>query len=78
MKMESKEQRLLCRLRKSKKNDLLICLISGGGSALLTDVPEGCSLDDLKDLNNILLKSGAAIFEMNCIRKHLSKVKGGY
>lgn len=63
--------------KKAEKNDLLICLISGGGSALLTDVPEGCSLDDLKDLNNILLKSGAAIFEMNCIRKHLSKVKGG-
>ena len=63
--------------KKAKKNDLLICLISGGGSALLTDVPEGCSLDDLKDLNNILLKSGAAIFEMNCIRKHLSTLKGG-
>jgi glycerate-2-kinase len=63
--------------KKAEKNDLMICLISGGGSALLTDVPEGCSLDDLKDLNNILLKSGATIFEMNCIRKHLSKVKGG-
>jgi glycerate 2-kinase len=63
--------------KKAEKNDLLICLISGGGSALLTDIPEGCSLDDLKDLNNILLKSGAAIFEMNCIRKHVSKVKGG-
>ena len=63
--------------KKAEKNDLLICLISGGGSALLTDIPEGCSLDDLKKLNNILLKSGAAIFEMNCIRKHVSKVKGG-
>lgn len=62
---------------KAEKNDLLICLISGGGSALLTDVPEGCSLEDLKALNNLLLKSGADIFEMNCIRKHLSKVKGG-
>ncbi len=63
--------------KKAEKDDLLICLISGGGSALLTDIPEGCSLNDLKKLNNILLKSGAAIFEMNCIRKHLSKVKGG-
>jgi glycerate-2-kinase len=63
--------------KKAEKNDLLICLISGGGSALLTDIPDGCSLDDLKDLNNILLKSGATIFEMNCIRKHVSKVKGG-
>jgi glycerate-2-kinase len=40
-------------------------------------VPEGCSLNDLKILNNILLKSGANITEINCIRKHLSKVKGG-
>lgn len=63
--------------RKAEKNDLMICLISGGGSALLTDVPEGCSLEDLKALNKVLLKSGADIFEMNCIRKHLSKVKGG-
>jgi glycerate-2-kinase len=57
--------------------DLVICLISGGGSALMTDVPEGCSLEDLKKLNDVLLKSGATINEMNCIRKHLSKIKGG-
>ena len=61
----------------AKAKDLVIFLISGGGSALLADVPEGCSLNDLKKLNNILLKSGANITEINCIRKHLSMVKGG-
>ncbi|NMB53050.1 MAG: DUF4147 domain-containing protein, partial [Bacteroidales bacterium] len=59
------------------KNDLVICVISGGGSALLTDIPDGCTLNDLKILTDLLLKSGANINEMNCIRKHLSKVKGG-
>ena len=58
-------------------DDIVICLISGGGSALLPDVPEGCTLDDLKALNNALLKCGANIKQMNCIRKHLSGVKGG-
>ena len=62
---------------KAGKDDLVICLLSGGGSALLADVPEGCTLDDLKRLSSILLKTGADIIEMNCIRKHLSKVKGG-
>jgi glycerate 2-kinase len=57
--------------------DLVICLLSGGGSALMTDLPEGCTLNDLKILNDLLLKSGVSITEMNCIRKHLSKVKGG-
>jgi glycerate 2-kinase len=64
-------------VNKAGKDDLVICLISGGGSALLADVPEGCTLDDLKVLSSILLKTGADITEMNCIRKHLSKVKGG-
>jgi glycerate 2-kinase len=59
------------------EKDLIISLISGGGSALLTDVPADCSLEDLKALNSILLRSGATIKEMNCIRKHLSNVKGG-
>lgn len=59
------------------KDELVICLISGGGSALLADVPEGCTLQDLKTLSSVLLKTGANINEMNCIRKHLSHVKGG-
>ena len=60
------------------QDDLVICLISGGGSALLADVPDGCTLDDLRLLNSLLLKEGADITEINCIRKHLSKVKGGH
>ena len=68
---------ILSLVNAAKAKDLVIFLISGGGSALLADVPEGCSLNDLKILNNILLKSGANITEINCIRKHLSKVKGG-
>ena len=64
-------------IQRADKNDLVICLISGGGSALLTDVPEGCTLADLASLNDLLLKSGADIGEINCVRKHLSKIKGG-
>ena len=63
--------------QKADKNDLVICLISGGGSALLTDVPEGCTLADLASMNDLLLKSGADIGAINCIRKHLSAIKGG-
>ncbi len=63
--------------KKAGENDLLICLISGGGSALLTDVPEGCTLADLASMNDLLLKSGADIGEINCVRKHLSAIKGG-
>ena len=62
---------------KAKVDDLVICLISGGGSALLEDIPTAISLTDLKDLNQILIKSGIDIKEMNCVRKHLSNVKGG-
>lgn len=69
--------KILSMVKKAEKDDLVICLISGGGSALLADVPEECTLDDLKRVNSILLKTGANITEMNCIRKHLSKVKGG-
>src|SRR5579859_4120594 len=58
-------------------DDLIICLISGGGSALLADFPEGGTLDDIIVTSNMLLKSGADIGEINAVRKHLSKVKGG-
>jgi glycerate 2-kinase len=64
-------------VNKAEKDDLVICLISGGGSALLADVPEGCTLNELKTVSDILLKTGASITEINCIRKHLSIVKGG-
>ena len=58
-------------------DDLVIALISGGGSALLALPLEGISLDDKQNVNRALLKSGATIGEMNCVRRHLSAVKGG-
>ena len=58
-------------------NDLALCLISGGGSALLSLPAPGITLDDKQALNKALLKSGASIDEINCVRKHLSAIKGG-
>ncbi len=59
------------------ESDRVIFLLSGGGSALLALPAEGISLDDKRSVNKALLKSGAAISEMNCVRKHLSAIKGG-
>jgi hydroxypyruvate reductase len=58
-------------------DDLVLCLISGGGSALLTLPAEGLTLADKQRINKQLLESGAHIGEMNCVRKHLSRIKGG-
>ena len=58
-------------------DDLVICLISGGGSSLLALPAEGLTLEDKQQVNRALLKSGANITEMNCVRKHLSAIKGG-
>lgn len=58
-------------------DDLLLCLISGGGSALLALPAPGLTLEDKQAVNRALLASGAAIGEMNCLRKHLSAIKGG-
>ena len=58
-------------------DDLVLCLISGGGSALLSLPADGLTLEDKQAVNRALLKSGAAIDEMNCVRKHLSAIKGG-
>jgi glycerate 2-kinase len=58
-------------------DDLALCLISGGGSALLSLPAPGITLDDKQALNKALLKSGANINEINCVRKHLSAIKGG-
>jgi glycerate 2-kinase len=58
-------------------DDLVICLISGGGSALLTLPAEGLTLADKQQINRALLESGANILEMNTVRKHLSRIKGG-
>jgi len=58
-------------------DDLVICLISGGGSSLLVLPAEGLTLADKQRINKELLDSGAHIGEMNCVRKHLSRIKGG-
>jgi hydroxypyruvate reductase len=59
------------------ENDLVLCLISGGGSALLALPGEGITLEQKQAVNKALLKSGATISEMNCVRKHFSAIKGG-
>jgi glycerate 2-kinase len=58
-------------------NDLVLCLISGGGSSLLVAPLDGLTLEDKQAVNKALLRSGASISEMNCVRRHLSAVKGG-
>ena len=58
-------------------DDLVICLISGGGSALLPLPANGITLEEKQEINRALLKSGATISEMNCVRRHLSAIKGG-
>ncbi|TXH89935.1 MAG: glycerate kinase [Rhodoferax sp.] len=60
-----------------REHDLVLCLISGGGSALLTLPGAGLTLQDKQRINQELLASGAGIVEMNCVRKHLSAIKGG-
>lgn len=59
------------------EGDLMIALISGGGSSLLSLGAPGVSLTDKQMLNRVLLASGASIDEMNCVRKHVSAIKGG-
>jgi len=64
-------------VEKSKKEDLIICLISGGGSAMMTLPARGISIEDKQKLTKLLLLSGANINEINTVRKHLSMFKGG-
>jgi hydroxypyruvate reductase len=59
------------------EHDLVLCLVSGGASALLALPAPGLTLADKQAVNQALLRSGAAIDEMNCVRKHLSAIKGG-
>ncbi len=69
--------RMLETVRGLGPDDLVLCLISGGGSALLAAPAAGLTLEDKQAVNRALLRSGANIGEMNCVRKHLSAIKGG-
>lgn len=70
-------ERILKMAQGLTEDDLVLCLISGGGSALLALPAPGLTLQDKQAINRALLKSGANITEMNCVRKHLSAIKGG-
>jgi glycerate 2-kinase len=70
-------RRMLEMARGLTERDLVLCLISGGGSALLPLPLPGLTLAEKQDISRKLLKCGAAIGEMNCVRRHLSSIKGG-
>lgn len=70
-------ERMLDLVRGLGPDDLVLCLISGGGSSLLSLPAPGLTLADKQAVNRSLLQSGATIAEMNCVRKHLSAIKGG-
>ena len=70
-------QRILARVSDLGVDDLVICLLSGGGSALLSLPAPGIALAEKQSITKALLRCGAAIDEINCVRKHLSAVKGG-
>jgi glycerate 2-kinase len=70
-------ERILNLVQGLSEDDLVLCLISGGGSSLLALPAPSLTLQDKQAINRALLKSGANIAEMNCVRKHLSAIKGG-
>lgn len=70
-------ERILALAQSAGPDDVVIHLISGGGSALLSLPAPGLTLEDKQAVNTALLRSGATISEMNCLRKHLSAIKGG-
>ena len=74
---EAAAARILSMATDAGQDDLVLCLISGGGSALLSLPAAGLTLGDKQAVNKALLLSGATISEMNCLRKHLSAIKGG-
>ena len=74
---EKAAQEILRRVKVLTPNDLLLVLVSGGGSSLLTLPAEGIAMEDIKFLTKQLLTSGTPIQEMNIVRKHLSAIQGG-
>lgn len=74
---EAAAAEILRRVTELTPDDLLIALVSGGGSSLLSLPVDGVSMLDLKAVTNSLLRSGAPITEMNIVRKHLSRIQGG-
>jgi hydroxypyruvate reductase/glycerate 2-kinase len=70
-------EEMLRLLQGARPEDVAVCLLSGGGSALLPAPVESVSLADKQAVTKLLHRSGATIDEMNCVRKHLSRVKGG-
>jgi glycerate-2-kinase len=75
---EEGTRRMLEIAEKAEKNDLIICLISGGGSSLMPLPRDGVSLEEKRELTAALWKSGARISEINSVRKHISGFKGGW
>jgi len=70
-------EEILSLVKDAGERDLVLCLISGGGSALLVAPAEGVTLEDKQEVTRLLLACGADIHEINTIRKHLSRAKGG-
>lgn len=70
-------QRMMDFVRGLTADDIVLCLISGGGSALMPLPIDGLTLEHKQQVNRALLASGATISEMNCVRRHLSAIKGG-
>lgn len=74
---EAASREILATVSGLSRDDLVLCLVSGGGSALMALPAKGLTLEDKQAVSKALLKSGANIGEMNCVRKHLSAIKGG-
>ena len=70
-------RRLVETVKDLRADDVVLCLMSGGASSLIVAPIEGLTLEDKQLVNRALLKSGATISEMNCVRRHLSAIKGG-
>ena len=69
--------KIMHKVGEATKDSLILCLISGGGSSLMALPAKGITLDDKVKTTELLLKSGASIEKVNCVRKHLSSIKGG-